>query len=74
MSCRKCMSKRQQKFGISDTELKDLVWQMPVLQIAKNHKVSCNAIIHRCRRRKFSTPPRGYWAKLRAGKIASHKF
>ena len=53
---------------LSREELFALVWEKPVLQIAKDLGVSDVALRKRCARLQVPTPPRGYWAKIEAGK------
>lgn len=49
-------------------ELFSLVWEQPVRQLAEELGVSDVAISKRRKLLQVPTPPRGYWAKLRAGK------
>ncbi|GAB5415713.1 MAG: hypothetical protein Cons2KO_33160 [Congregibacter sp.] len=53
---------------LSREELFALVWEKSVLQIAKELGVSDVAIHKRCAKLQVPTPPRGYWAKVDAGK------
>ena len=46
------------------------VWERPVSTIAKEYGVSDTAIAKACRRLCIPLPPRGYWAKVRAGQSA----
>ena len=46
-----------------------LVWQMPTTAVAKRLGVSDVAVIKWCRKYGIEKPPRGYWAKIYAGKI-----
>lgn len=43
------------------------VWKEPVSAVAKRYGVSGTALAKACRRLNVPLPPRGYWAKLRAG-------
>ncbi|HEX2948395.1 MAG TPA: hypothetical protein VHV83_02305 [Armatimonadota bacterium] len=43
------------------------VWADPVTVVAKRYEVSDVAIHKACKRLQVPVPPRGYWAKLRAG-------
>ena len=43
------------------------VWERPVSSVAKEYGVSDTAIAKACRRLCIPLPPRGYWAKVRAG-------
>ena len=49
-----------------DHELKDMIWERPATQVARALGVSSSGLKKRCRLRKIETPPRGYWARLRA--------
>lgn len=52
----------------SKEELAAMVWQEPVLQIAKRYGVSDQAVVHWLERYKItSKPPRGYWNRRKAG-------
>ena len=48
-------------------KLYDEVWAEPVTVVAKRYGVSDVAIHKACKRLNVPVPPRGYWAKLRAG-------
>ncbi len=50
-------------------ELEKLVWQKPTMHIAKIYGVSDNAIAKWCKKYGISKPPRGYWNKLKFGKL-----
>ena len=50
----------------TDTELRSLVWAVPIQQLATRWGVSDVAVKKRCRIRGIDTPPRGYWAKMYA--------
>jgi predicted amidophosphoribosyltransferase len=68
--CSLCWRRGQpQKFHIDKEELSKLVWEMPTEQIGKKYGVSGKAIEKRCKRLGIPKPPRGYWAKLRAGVV-----
>lgn len=49
-------------------ELFDLVWSEPTRTIAKRLGISDVGLAKACRRADLLLPPRGYWAKLAAGK------
>lgn len=49
-------------------ELYDRVWSEPVTKVAESWGMSDNGLRKQCRRLKIPLPPRGYWAKVRAGK------
>ena len=49
-------------------ELFDLVWSEPTRTIAKRLGISDVGLAKACRRADLLLPPRGYWARLAAGK------
>lgn len=49
------------------------IWAAPVTEIAKRYQVSDVAIHKVCKSLNIPRPPRGYWAKVRAGKPVSIK-
>jgi len=49
-------------------ELYDLVWSMPMTKLADQFGISDVGLSKICDRYKISTPPRGYWARIEAGK------
>lgn len=53
----------------SKEELEKLVWEQPSSTLGKLLGISDVAIKKRCRRLGISKPPRGYWAKKKAGLI-----
>lgn len=48
-------------------ELYRLVWEQPVLRLAKTYGLSDVGLAKICRKHDISRPPRGYWAKLQHG-------
>ena len=48
--------------------LHQLVWESPVSEVASRFGVSDVGLAKACRRAAVPIPPRGYWAKLEAGK------
>jgi len=54
----------------SRQQLFDLVWSEPTRTIAKRLGISDVGLAKACRRADLLLPPRGYWAKLAAGKTA----
>jgi hypothetical protein len=56
------------KWPVADI-LRVMVWSEPVEDVAKSLGVSGRAVHKRCKRLGINTPPRGYWQKLRAGKL-----
>lgn len=63
-----CARKAKRKFDISSPDLSALVWLMPSSSVAKMLGVSDVAIAKRCKKQNIQKPPRGYWAKVQAGK------
>lgn len=49
-------------------ELHDLVWSVPVSRLAKRFGISDVGLAKICARHEIPRPPRGYWAKVQAGK------
>jgi hypothetical protein len=45
------------------------VWAEPMLSLAKKYHVSSSYLARVCQRMNIPRPERGYWAKIRAGKI-----
>ena len=55
--------------GLYDREkLYDEVWKEPALAVAKRYGVSGVALGKTCRKLGVPLPPRGYWARVRAGR------
>ncbi len=52
-------------------KLYEEVWKEPVSVVAKRYGISDTALAKACRRLTVPLPPRGYWAKVRAGVSAS---
>jgi hypothetical protein len=53
---------------ITRSDLYELVWTQPRSVLAKQFNVSDVALAKRCLQANIPMPPRGYWAKLAAGK------
>lgn len=53
---------------VSREELYEQIWTEPMTTVAKRYGVSSNYLGRICERLKVPRPPRGYWAKLNAGK------
>jgi predicted nucleic acid-binding Zn ribbon protein len=53
----------------SKEELAKLIWEMPTTKVAKQFGVSDKAIEKWCKDCDVEKPPRGYWAKVQAGKL-----
>jgi hypothetical protein len=49
-------------------ELYDLVWQNPMLSLAKKYRISDVGLRKVCVRMEIPVPPAGYWQKLKFGK------
>jgi hypothetical protein len=49
-------------------ELFDLVWSKPTVQVARALGISDAAVGKLCRKLQVPKPPRGYWAKMAAGR------
>ena len=49
-------------------KLYDEVWKEPVLVVAKRYGISNVALAKTCRDLAVPLPPRGYWARIRAGR------
>ena len=55
--------------SISEADLTHLVWSETTTVVASRFGVSDNAITKKCRKLGIPKPPRGFWAKVEAGKI-----
>ena len=60
------MQRNEQTF--TRRELYDLVWSKPILKLAEEFGLSDRGLAKICERHRIPVPPRGYWAKLAAGK------
>lgn len=49
-------------------ELYDLVWSKPIMKLAEDFGISDRGLGKICARYRVPVPPRGYWAKVAAGK------
>lgn len=56
----------------SKEELQKLVWKRPCIELSKVFGVSDKAIEKWCKSYGISKPPRGYWSKLKSGKLTSN--
>jgi len=52
---------------IGRAELFERVWSLPMSKLAEGWGISGNGLKKVCRRVQIPVPPRGYWAKLKAG-------
>ena len=48
-------------------QLYDLAWSKPMRDLAGEFEISDVGLANICKRHRVPTPPRGYWAKMRAG-------
>lgn len=53
------------------TELYDLVWSVPMKDLAPHFDISDVALAKRCKKADIPVPPRGYWARKQAGQKLS---
>ena len=54
-------------------ELHDLAWSKSGVQLSAEYGISDVAIAKHCKNLHVPRPPRGHWAKLRAGKKSAKK-
>lgn len=59
------------RYSFTRRELYDKVWSTPIAVFAEQIDVSDQAVAKACRRAGVPSPPRGYWAKLAAGKMVT---
>jgi hypothetical protein len=57
---------KKENLMISEKTLNRLLWEMPIVEIAKMFGVTDSAIIKHCKKYNLKRPGRGYWAKVRA--------
>jgi len=57
----------QRSKTIDRQALYELVWSEPMLSLAKRWGMSGRGLAKACRRAQVPVPPRGYWAKVKAG-------
>ena len=64
------MSEEQQNKAatVSREDLYRLVWETPMSRLGAHYGISGNGLKKICGRLNVPCPPRGYWAKLSAGK------
>jgi len=55
--------------SVSRAELERLVWTKPVSQLAAEFGVSGVGIANRCKKWAIARPPRGFWLRVKSGKI-----
>jgi len=51
-------------------QLYELIWSVPIVTLAKTLRISDVGLAKACRQSSVPLPPRGYWAKVRAGKAS----
>ncbi len=61
------MTEHQQR-TVTREELFEQVWQTPMTQLAKEYGISDVGLAKVCKRMEVPRPPRGYWAKVEAGR------
>ena len=64
-----CAASSQTKHIPTAEELRKLVWSRPTTHIATKFGVSDVAVAKWCDKLGVEKPPRGYWAKLKAGRV-----
>ncbi len=64
-----CVKRNSKRFEVPKDKLNELLWKYPTTHIAKMFGVSDKAIEKRAKKFGLTKPPRGYWAKLKAGKL-----
>lgn len=64
------MEKKTNEIVLNRSQLYDLVWSKPMLQLAEELGISDRGLAKKCKRHKVPVPYRGYWAKIEAGKKA----
>lgn len=60
--------------AVSRDKLYEEVWAEPMGKVAERYKVSGSFLARVCERLNVPRPPRGYWAKLAAGKKCKKPF
>lgn len=67
------MRENAQETHLSREELYERVWATPVSTLAEEWGLSDRGLSKACRKLKIPVPPRGYWAKVEAGKRVKRK-
>jgi len=62
----------QERMCLKRDELYEQVWSQPMIELAKQYGLSDVGLAKICRKLRIPLPGRGYWAKLKAGKILPH--
>ncbi|MBO9695200.1 MAG: hypothetical protein J7499_03295 [Sphingopyxis sp.] len=63
----------KQNREISRQQIYDLVWQQPMIHVAKGLGLSDQGLAKLCKREQIPRPPQGHWNKLAAGKPVGPK-
>lgn len=58
----------QKKVSFTRQQLYDQVWSMPMIKFAEKYGLSDRGMAKICKKHNIPCPPRGYWAKLHAGR------
>lgn len=53
---------------LSREELYELVWNTPMVKLAKSLGLSDQGLAKKCKKHNIPRPPQGYWVKLEFGK------
>ncbi len=59
----------QERICLKREALYEQVWSQPMIELAKQYGLSDVGLAKICRKLKIPVPGRGYWAKLKAGRI-----
>jgi hypothetical protein len=59
--------------SLTRKQLYDMVWSTPMLRLSRTFQCSPTWLARICREASVPVPPRGYWAKKRAGKAAHRR-
>lgn len=59
----------QERICLKREELYEQVWSQPMIELAKQYGLSDVGLAKICRKLKIPLPGRGYWAKLKVGRI-----
>lgn len=57
-----------EKESLTREELYNMVWETPLIQLAKKYNLSDNGLRKKCKKYNILLPPVGYWSKLKYGK------
>lgn len=68
LSCANSFRQKNLKNVITEKELRKLVWSKPTVKVAEELNCSDVAVAKLCKKYGINKPPRGYWAKVKAGK------